>query len=92
LLSYGDRHSQTVTATVTENIKMSAKECLGYELKKNKTWLDEGCSKKTSQIAVVQNPGEIRVNWDVKNIRREASTHFRNTWREYLKERINELK
>jgi hypothetical protein len=31
---------------IRENIKTSAKECLGYfELKKHKPWFDEGCSK-----------------------------------------------
>jgi hypothetical protein len=31
---------------IRENIKISAKESLGYfELKKNKPWLDDGCSK-----------------------------------------------
>jgi hypothetical protein len=30
--------------TIAENIKISAKESLGYyELKKNKPWFDEGC-------------------------------------------------
>jgi hypothetical protein len=32
--------------TITENIKIPAKESLGYyELKKHKSWFDEGCSK-----------------------------------------------
>jgi hypothetical protein len=32
--------------TIRENIKISAKESLGYfELKKHKPWSDEGCSK-----------------------------------------------
>jgi flagellar biosynthesis/type III secretory pathway chaperone len=32
--------------TIMENIKILAQESLGYyELKKNKTWSDEGCSK-----------------------------------------------
>jgi hypothetical protein len=36
--------------TITENIKISAKESLGYyELKKNKPWFDEGCSKLLDQ-------------------------------------------
>jgi hypothetical protein len=31
--------------TIRENIKISAKESLGYyELKKHKPWFDEGCS------------------------------------------------
>jgi hypothetical protein len=33
-----------------ENIKISAKESLGYhELKKHKPWFDEGCSKFLNQ-------------------------------------------
>jgi hypothetical protein len=45
--------------TIRENIKLSAKESLGYyELKKHKPWLDEGClkiirPKETSQTVVV---------------------------------------
>jgi hypothetical protein len=31
--------------TIRENIKISAEENLGYELKKHKPWFDEGCSK-----------------------------------------------
>jgi hypothetical protein len=44
-----------VQETTGENIKISAKESIGYhELKKHKPWFDEGCSKKeTSQTAVV---------------------------------------
>jgi hypothetical protein len=36
--------------TIRENIKISAKESLGYyELKENKPWFDEGCSKLLDQ-------------------------------------------
>jgi hypothetical protein len=31
--------------TIRENIKISAEESLGYELKKHKPWFDKGCSK-----------------------------------------------
>jgi hypothetical protein len=32
--------------TITENIKISAKESLGYfEMKKHKPWFDKGCSR-----------------------------------------------
>jgi hypothetical protein len=34
-------------------------------------------SKETSQTAVVKDPGEINVD-NMNNVRREASTHFRN--------------
>jgi hypothetical protein len=36
--------------TIRDNIKISAKESLGYyELKKHKPWLNEGCSKLFDQ-------------------------------------------
>jgi hypothetical protein len=36
--------------TIRENIKISAKESLGYfELKKHKPWFDEGCTKLLDQ-------------------------------------------
>jgi hypothetical protein len=36
--------------TIRDNIKMSAKESLGYyELKRNKPWFDEGCSELLDQ-------------------------------------------
>jgi hypothetical protein len=53
--------------TIGENIKICARESLGYyELKKNKPWSDEGCfkiirPKETSQIAVVT--GSKRNKW-----------------------------
>jgi hypothetical protein len=47
-------------------------------------------SKETSQTAVVM--ASKRKKWDnLNNIRREASRHFRNKRREYLKDKINEL-
>jgi hypothetical protein len=64
-------------------------------LKKHKTWFDGGYSKlldqrKQAKLQSLQDPSEI--NWDnLNNVRREASRHFRNKRREYLKEKINEL-
>jgi hypothetical protein len=81
---------------VRENVKISARESVGYfELKKYKPWLDEGCSKlvdqrKQTKLQWLQNPSEINVN-NLNNIRCEASRYFRNKKREYLKDRINEL-
>jgi hypothetical protein len=41
----------TVCETIRGNIKISAKECLGYyELKKNKPLFDKGCSKLYVQM------------------------------------------
>jgi hypothetical protein len=42
--------SNIACGTIRENIKISAKESLGYfELKKLKPWFDKGCSKLLDQ-------------------------------------------
>jgi hypothetical protein len=86
----------TIWETIRENIKISAKESLGYyEPKQHKPWSDERCSelldqRKQAKLQWLQDPSEI--HWDnLKNVRRETSRHFRNKRREYLKGKINEL-
>jgi uncharacterized protein YaaR (DUF327 family) len=81
---------------IRENIKISAKESLGYfELKKHKPWFDEGCSelldqRKQAKLQWLQEP--IEINGDnLSNVRHEASICFRNKKKEYLKDKINEL-
>jgi hypothetical protein len=82
--------------TIRENIKISAKESLGYyELKKHKPWFDEGCSKlldqrKQAKLHWLQDPSE-RNGDNLNNIRHETSRHFRNKKREYMKDKIDEL-
>jgi hypothetical protein len=77
--------------TMRENIRISAKESLGYyELKKHKPWFNEGCLKlldqrKQAKLQWLQDPSEI--NGDNLNIRREANKHFRNKKKEYLKDK-----
>jgi hypothetical protein len=50
---------------IAENIKISAKESLGYyELKKHKPWFDVGCSelldqRKQTELQWLQDPGKI---------------------------------
>jgi hypothetical protein len=54
-----------------ENIKISAKESLGYyELKKHKPWFDEGCSKLLDQRK------QAKLQWlqDPKNNEHSGST------------------
>ncbi|PNF34812.1 hypothetical protein B7P43_G03788 [Cryptotermes secundus] len=82
--------------TIRENIKMSAKESLGYyELKKHKPWFDEGCSKlldqrKLAKLQWLQDPSKL--NRDNMNIIRcRTSRDFRNKKREYLKDKIDQL-
>jgi hypothetical protein len=70
---------------ISENIKISAKERLGYfELKKHKPWFDEGYSKLLDQRK------QAKLQW-LQDPRHEANRHFRNKKREYLKDKINEL-
>jgi hypothetical protein len=82
--------------TIRENIKISAKESLSYyELRKHKPWFDEGCSelldqRKQAKLQWLQDPSEVNGD-NLNNVRREASRHFRNNKKEYLKDRINEL-
>jgi hypothetical protein len=82
--------------TIRENIKISAKESLGYfEFKKHKPWFDKRCSKlldqrKQAKLQWLQDPSEINGD-NLNNVRREASRHFRNKKREYLNDKINEL-
>jgi hypothetical protein len=77
--------------TIRENIKISTKQSLGhYKLKKYKPWLDEGCSKKTSQVAVSTSSKQNELE-SLNSTWCEASKHFKNKAREYLKEKINEL-
>jgi hypothetical protein len=76
--------------TIRDKIKISAKETLGYyELKKHKSWFDEGCSKLLDK-GNKQDSSEINGD-NLNNIRREASMYFRNKKMEYLKDKINEL-
>jgi hypothetical protein len=81
---------------IRENIKISAQESLGYfELKKHKSWFDEGCSelldqRKQPKLQWLQDLSEINGN-NLNNIRREASRYFRNRKREYLRDKIKNI-
>jgi hypothetical protein len=82
--------------TIRENMKIAAKESLGYyELKKHKPWFNERCSKlldqrKQAEFQWLQNSSEMNGD-NLNNVRPEASRHFRNKKGEYLKDKINEL-
>jgi hypothetical protein len=81
---------------IRDNIKISAQESLGYcEPKHRKPWFDEECSKlvdrrKQAELQWLQKPSEVNEG-NLSGVRREASRHFRNKKREYLKDKINEL-
>jgi hypothetical protein len=82
--------------TIRENIKISAKESIGYyEMKKNKPWFDEFCSelldqRKQAKLQWLENPSKINGD-NLNNTRRETSRHFRNKKREDLRDKINVL-
>jgi hypothetical protein len=84
----------SASETIIQNIKISAKESLGYyELKKHMPWFDKKCSelleqRKQANLQLLQDPGKINGD-NLNNVRREASRHFRNKKREYLKDKIN---
>jgi hypothetical protein len=67
--------------TIRENIKISARDSLGYfELKKHKPWFDEECSKlldqrKQSKMQWLQDANEINRD-NLNNVRCETSKHF----------------
>jgi hypothetical protein len=70
-----------------ENIKISAKQSLGYfELKKHRPWFDERCSKlldqrKQATLKCLKDPSEINGD-NLNNVRHEASRYFRDKKRE----------
>jgi hypothetical protein len=81
---------------IRENIKISAKDSIGHcEEKRHKPWLDKEYSKlvdrrKQAKLQWLQDPSVVNED-NLSNVRREASRHFRNKKREYLKDKINEL-
>jgi Ribonuclease G/E len=81
---------------IRENTKISAQESLGYcEPKHRKPWFDQECSKlvdrrKEAELKLLQGPSDANED-NLSDVWREASRHFRNMKREYLKGKINEL-
>jgi len=77
------------------NIKTSDKDSLGlYEFKQQKPWFDEEClqflyQRKQAKMQWLQDPNQSNVD-DLNNGRREASRHFSNKKKEYLKAKIDE--
>jgi hypothetical protein len=81
---------------IKENIKISSQESLGlHERKQHKPWFNADCAefldkRKQAKIQWLQNPNQGNGD-NLHNVRREASRHFRNNKKEYLKAKINEL-
>ena len=82
--------------SIKENIKPSAKERQGlYEFKQHKPWFDEECvhfldPREQSKMQWLQNPNQSIAD-NLNNVRREASRHFRNKKKAYLKAKIDEI-
>jgi hypothetical protein len=80
--------------SISENNKISAQESPGYcESKQHKPWFDEECSKlvdrrKQDKPQLLQNLCEVNEN-NLCNVWLEATRHFRNKKREYLKDNID---
>jgi hypothetical protein len=70
---------------IRENIKMSAKESLGYcGLKKHKLWFHQACSelvdqRKQAKLQWLQYPREVNGD-NLNNTRREASKYVGEKW------------
>jgi len=79
-----------------ENIKTSAKESLGlHEMKWHKPWFDKECvgfldERKQAMMLWIQDPSRSNVD-NPNNVRRDASRHFRDKKKAYLKAKIEEL-
>ena len=83
--------------SIKENIKTSATESLGmHEMKQHKPWFEEEClgildQGKQDKMQRIQNPSQSNVD-NLSNTRRDASRHFRNKKKAYLKVKIEEPK
>jgi len=78
------------------NIMTSAKESLAlHKLKKHKPLFDEEClgilgQRKQAKMQWIQDPSQRNID-NLNNIRRDASRHFRNKKKAYLKAKTEEL-
>ena len=81
---------------IKKNFKTSAKGSPGlHELKQHKPWFGEEClhfldERKQAKLQWVQDPSQRNVD-NLNNVRREASRHFRNKKKAYLKAKIEDL-
>jgi len=81
---------------IKENIKTSAKESLGlHELNRHKPWFDKECigfldRRKQAKMQWIQDPSRSNVD-NLNNVRHDATRHFRNKKKAYMKAKIEEL-
>jgi hypothetical protein len=87
---------RTQIENIKKNIKTSVKESLGlHGLQQHKPWFDEVClgfldERKQAKMHLVHNPSQSNVN-NLNNVRCDASRHFRNKKKKYIKAKIEEL-
>jgi len=91
-----DKDINRAWESIKENCKTSAKDSPGlHKLKQHKPRFDEEClgfldQRKQAKMQWMQDPGQSNVD-NMNNVRREASRHFRNKKKEYLKAKFEEL-
>jgi len=73
-----------------------ATESLGmHEMKQHKPWFDGEClgildQRKQAKMQWIQDPSQSNVD-TLKKVRWDASRHFRNKMKAYLKDKFEEL-
>ena len=83
-----DEDVNRVWENIKENIKTSAKQSLSlHEWKQHKPWFGKECLDFLDQRKWIQDPSQSNVE-NLNYIRRDASRHFRNKKKAYLKVKI----
>ena len=92
----GDENVNRAWENIKENTKTSAIDslCL-HEWKQHKPWFDKECvdfldQRKQAKMQWIQDPSRSNVD-NLNNVRCNASRHFRNKKKAYLKAKIEEL-
>jgi len=91
-----DEDVNMVWENIKENLKTVAKESLGlHEWKQHKPWFDKEYvdfldQRKQAKMQWIQNASGSNID-NLNNTRRDASRHFRNKKKTYLKVKIEEL-
>jgi len=91
-----DKDINRAWENIKENIKTSARESLGLqELKQHKPWFNEEClgfldQRKQAKMQWIRHLIHSNVD-SLNNVRHDASRHFRNKKKAYLKAKIEEL-
>jgi hypothetical protein len=91
-----DENINRAWKSIKENIKTSATESLGmHEMKQHKPWFDEEClgildKRKQAKMQWIQDPRQSNED-NLNNVGRDASRHFRNKKKAYLRAKIEEI-